>query len=89
MLRIFHPDAMELLNITSDLKRVCLELADPAARMARKVAAFARAHIAGTPAFALLTEYSWTAGLGCAMCEFCTCISPGTYAACCKYKGTQ
>lgn len=37
MLRLFHPDATELLNITSDLKRVCQELADPAARMARKV----------------------------------------------------
>eukprot|EP00878_Enallax_costatus_P034010 GHUV01037610.1.p1 GENE.GHUV01037610.1~~GHUV01037610.1.p1 ORF type:complete len:234 (+),score=60.74 GHUV01037610.1:65-766(+) len=36
MLRMFHPDATELLNITSDLKRVCQELADPAARMARK-----------------------------------------------------
>jgi hypothetical protein len=37
MLRLFHPDALDLLNITNSLQQVCGDLADPAFRMARKV----------------------------------------------------
>lgn len=36
MLRLFHPDALDLLNITNSLKQVCEDLASPTFRMARK-----------------------------------------------------
>lgn len=39
MLRLFHPDALDLLNITNSLKQVCEDLASPSFRMARKVIA--------------------------------------------------
>jgi hypothetical protein len=37
MLRLFHADALDLLNITNSLKQVCEDLASPTFRMARKV----------------------------------------------------
>jgi hypothetical protein len=37
MLRLFHADALDLLNITNSLKQVCKDLASPTFRMARKV----------------------------------------------------
>lgn len=37
MLRIFHPDAIDMLNITNSLKQLCEQLASPTYRMARKV----------------------------------------------------
>jgi hypothetical protein len=37
MLRLFHPDALDLLNITNSLKQVAEDLASPSSRMARKV----------------------------------------------------
>eukprot|EP00879_Flechtneria_rotunda_P020198 GHRR01021239.1.p1 GENE.GHRR01021239.1~~GHRR01021239.1.p1 ORF type:complete len:808 (+),score=213.95 GHRR01021239.1:1223-3646(+) len=36
MLRIMHRDALDLLNMTNDLNRVCVELADPATHMPRR-----------------------------------------------------
>ncbi|KAF6263533.1 hypothetical protein COO60DRAFT_414207 [Scenedesmus sp. NREL 46B-D3] len=36
MLRLFHADALDLLNITNSLKQVCEDLASPTFRMARK-----------------------------------------------------
>jgi hypothetical protein len=37
VLRLFHPDAVELFNVSSDLKRVCWTLADPKFRLPKKV----------------------------------------------------
>jgi hypothetical protein len=37
MLRLFHADALDLLNVTNSLKQVCEDLASPTFRMARKV----------------------------------------------------
>jgi hypothetical protein len=34
---LFHPDAVELFNVSSDLKRVCWTLADPKFRLPKKV----------------------------------------------------
>jgi DNA ligase-4 len=33
ILNYFHPDALELFNITSNLRRVCEELKDPNVRL--------------------------------------------------------
>lgn len=37
VLGAFHPQAIELFNVSSDLKRVCWTLADPHARLNEKV----------------------------------------------------
>lgn len=39
LLRLFHPDALDLLNTTNDLARVCADLADPSTHIMRKVTA--------------------------------------------------
>jgi hypothetical protein len=41
LLRLFHPDALDLLNTTNDLARVCADLADPNTHIMRKVTDFA------------------------------------------------
>jgi hypothetical protein len=41
VLGAFHPQAIELFNVSSDLKRVCWTLADPHARLNEKVRLFA------------------------------------------------
>eukprot|EP00775_Hariotina_reticulata_P009828 gene9828-9986_t len=39
LLRLFHPDALDLLNTTNDLARVCADLADPSTHIMRKLCA--------------------------------------------------
>lgn len=37
ILNYFHPDAVELFNITSNLRRVCHELKDPTTTLSARV----------------------------------------------------
>jgi hypothetical protein len=37
ILNYFHPDAVELFNITSNLRRVCQELKDPTTTLSARV----------------------------------------------------
>ncbi len=46
VLRLFHPDAIELFNVSSDLKRVCWTLADPNYRLPRQVSPLFRTFLA-------------------------------------------
>ncbi len=40
VLSYFHPDAVELFNVTSNLRRVCQELKDPSVRLNSQVYLF-------------------------------------------------
>lgn len=42
ILNYFHPDAVELFNITSNLRRVCQELKDPTTTLSARVALCSR-----------------------------------------------